>query len=86
MNTDLQDIIAQSSIRAFNAGYMQGKSEGFQVGLELAREAAQFVQFDHHDLEVIALSDFEEELKDRANPYHSDRQITLSEQDLDGKP
>lgn len=79
MSNDLQDSIVNSSIKAFNAGYLQGKSEGFEAGLELARQAAKFVQFDHHDLEVVALSDFEEELKDRANLYHSDRQITLSE-------
>jgi hypothetical protein len=85
MSTDLQDIIVQSTIRAFNAGYRQGKSEGYEAGLEMAIEAAKFVQFDHYDLEVVALSDLEEELKDRANLYHSDRQITLSEQGQEGK-
>lgn len=78
-NTDLQDIIAQSSIKAFNAGYQTGKAEGYRAGIEMALEAAKFVQFEHYDLDVVALSDFEEELKDRANLYHSDRQITLSE-------
>lgn len=63
MNTDLQDIIAQSTIRAFNAGYRQGTTEGYQAGLQRAIEAAKFVQFDHYDLEVVALSDFEEELR-----------------------
>ena len=63
MNTDLQDIIAQSTIRAFNAGYRQGRTEGYEAGLERAIEAAKFVQFDHYDLEVVALSDFEEELR-----------------------
>lgn len=63
MNTDLQDIIAQSTIRAFNAGYRQGRTEGYEAGLKRAIEAAKFVQFDHYDLEVVALSDFEEELR-----------------------
>lgn len=85
MSNDLQDIIVQSTIRAFNAGYRQGKTEGYEAGLERAIEAAKFLQFDHYDLEVVALSDLEEELKDRANLYHSDRQITLSEADLKGK-
>lgn len=85
MSNDLQDIIVQSTIRAFNAGYRQGKTEGYEAGIDRAIEAAKFVQFNHYDLEVVALSDFEEELKDRANLYHSDRQITLSEQDLEGK-
>lgn len=81
MNTDLQDIIANSSVRAFNAGYAAGILQGQQQALE----AAKFVQFDCHDVDVIALSDLEEELRIRANPYHSDRQITLSEADLEDK-
>jgi hypothetical protein len=63
MNTDLQDIIASSSVKAFNAGYAAGILEGQNRALE----AAKFVQFDHHDLDVVALSDFEEELKSRGN-------------------
>jgi hypothetical protein len=63
MNTDLQDIIASSSVKAFNAGYAAGILEGQNRALE----AAKFVQFDHHDLDVVALSDFEEELKARGN-------------------
>jgi hypothetical protein len=71
MSTDLQDIIVEATIRAFNAGYSQGKTEGYQAGIERALEAARFVKFDHHDLEVIALSDLEEEVKLSANLYHS---------------
>lgn len=84
MNTDLQDIIAQSTIRAFNAGYRQGKGEGIEIGRDQILDAVKFVTFEYHDLQVAAISDLEEELKDRANLYHSDRQITLSEQDLEG--
>jgi hypothetical protein len=61
VNTDLQDIIVNSSVKAFNAGYAAGILEGQNRVLE----AAKFVQFDHHDLEVVALSDLEEELRDR---------------------
>jgi flagellar biosynthesis/type III secretory pathway protein FliH len=61
--SDLQEVIAQATIRAFNAGYSQGKTEGYQSGIERALEAARFVKFDHHDLEVVALSDLEEEVK-----------------------
>jgi len=81
VNTDLQDIIAQSTIRAFNAGY----KAGYDAGKAHVLNAVKFVTFEHHDLEVAAISDLEEELKDRANLYHSDRQITLSEADLEGK-
>jgi hypothetical protein len=81
MNTDLQDIIASSSVKAFNAGYAAGILEGQSRALE----AAKFVQFDCHDVDVIALSDLEEELRIRASSYHRDRQITLSEADLQGK-
>ena len=58
MNTDLQDIIAQSTVRAFNAGFEAGKRH--------VLEAVDFVKFDHHDLEVAAISDLLEELEDRA--------------------
>jgi hypothetical protein len=61
--SDLQDIIASSSVNAFNAGYAAGILEGQNRALE----AAKFVQFDHHDLDVVALSDLEEELKIRGN-------------------
>ena len=77
MNTDLQDIIAQSTIRAYNAGYESGKKH--------VLDAVKFVQFEHYDLLVAAIEDLEEELKLRASSYHSDRQITLSEADLEGK-
>jgi hypothetical protein len=63
--SDLQEVIVEATIRAFNAGYSQGKTEGYEAGIERALEAAKFVKFDHYDLEVIALSDFEEELKIR---------------------
>ena len=63
MSTDLQDIIASSSVKAFNAGYAAGILEGQNRALD----AAKFVQFDHHDLDVVALSDLEEELKIRGN-------------------
>ena len=62
MNTDLQDIIASSSVKAFNAGYAAGILEGQSRALE----AAKFVQFDCHDVDVIALSDLEEELRIRS--------------------
>lgn len=78
MNTDLQDIIAQSTIRAYNAGFESGKKH--------VLDAVDFVLFEHHDLEVAAKSDLLEELADRAKSYHSDRQVTLSEQDLKAKP
>jgi len=61
--SDLQDIIASNTVRAFNAGYAAGILEGQKRALE----AAKFVQFDHHDLDVVALSDLEEELKIRGN-------------------
>ena len=35
-NTDLRDIIAQSSIKAFNAGYQTGKAEGYRAGIGMA--------------------------------------------------
>lgn len=65
MSTDLQDIIAESTIRAFNAGYRQGKSEGYEAGIEKALEAAKFVAFGHSDFQsdILAFSDFEEEVK-----------------------
>ena len=58
MNTDLQDIIAQSTIRAFNAGYMAGKEE--------VLGAVKAVTFEYRDLEVAAISDLNEELEMRA--------------------
>ena len=61
--SDLQDIIANSSVKAFNAGYAAGILEGQRKALD----AAQFVKFEHHDLEVVAVSDLEEELKIRGN-------------------
>jgi hypothetical protein len=61
--SDLQDIIASSSVKAFNAGYAAGILEGQNRALE----AAKFVQFDHHDLDVVAITDLEEELKIRGN-------------------
>jgi hypothetical protein len=63
--SDLQEVIVEATIRAFNAGYSQGKTEGYEAGIERSLEAAKFVKFDHYDLEVIALSDFEEELRIR---------------------
>ena len=60
--SDLQDIIAQSTIRAFNAGY----KAGFDAGKAHVLNAVKFVQFEYHDIEVAAISDLEEELADRA--------------------
>jgi hypothetical protein len=60
--SDLQDIIASSSVKAFNAGYAAGILEGQNRALE----AAKFVQFDHYDLDVVALSDLEEEVRLRS--------------------
>jgi len=57
VNTDLQDIIAQSSIRAFNAGY--------EAGRQSVLDAVNFVKFEYRDLEVAAISDLEEELESR---------------------
>ena len=73
---DLQDVIVESTIRAFNAGYA--------AGLERAKEAARFVKFEHYDLEVIALSDFEEELKLGAKVYQSDSPLSQSAQGQEG--
>jgi hypothetical protein len=70
MNTELQDIIASSSVRAFNAGYMAGKAA--------VLNAINFVKFEYNDLEVAAISDLEEELADR-EARNSVRQETLSE-------
>jgi len=58
VNTDLQDIIAQSTIRAFNAGYEAGKRH--------VLEAVETVTFEYHDLEVAAISDLQEELEMKA--------------------
>jgi hypothetical protein len=56
--SDLADIIAQSTIRAFNAGYLAGKEE--------VLSAVKAVTFDYRDLEVAAISDLQEELEMRA--------------------
>ena len=74
--SDLQDVIVESTIRAFNAGYA--------AGLERAKEAARFVKFEHYDLEVIALSDFEEELKLGAKVYQLDSLLSQSAQGQEG--
>jgi len=76
MNTDQQDIIASSSVKAFNAGYAAGKREaitddqtviffnaGYQAGKRHVLDAVETVTFEHHDLEVAAISDLQEELK-----------------------
>jgi hypothetical protein len=73
MNTDLQDIIAQSTIRAFNAGFEHGK--------RLVLDAVETVAFDYHDLKVAAISDLEEELQIKADAKVVP-QVTLSEADL----
>lgn len=78
--SNLQEVIVESTIRAFNAGYNQGKSDGFEAGLEAAIKAAKFVMFEHHDLEIIGLSDFEEELKIAANSYQSAVAVALEKQ------
>jgi hypothetical protein len=77
--SDLQEIIAEATIRAFNAGYSQGKTEGYQAGIQRALEAARFVKFEHHDLEVIALSDLEEEVQLPANLYYSSHTAVASD-------
>jgi hypothetical protein len=59
--SDLQDIIAKSTIRAFNAGYEAGK--------RYVLEAVETVTFEHYDLEVAAIADLEEELKLKENFY-----------------
>lgn len=74
--SDLQDIIASNTVRAFNAGYESGK--------RAVLEAVKFVSFEFDDLTVAAISDIEDELKERAKLYYSDRQITLSEQGQEG--
>lgn len=56
--SDLQDIIAQSTIRAYNAGFEAGKTH--------VMSAVKFVTFEHYDLEVAAIADLEEELRLRA--------------------
>ena len=55
--SDLQDIIASNTVRAFNAGY--------SAGLEKAMQAAKFVSFEHSDFDapILSLSDFQEEAK-----------------------
>jgi hypothetical protein len=47
-------------------------------------DAVRFVSFELDDLTVAAISDIEDELQERANSYHSNRQITLSEQGQEG--
>lgn len=74
--SDLQDIIATNTVRAFNAGYESGKNA--------VLEAVKFVSFELDDLTVAAISDIEDELQERAKSYHSARQITLSEQSQKG--
>ena len=75
--SDLQDVIAKSTIRAYNVGFEAGKRH--------VLDAVKTVTFEHYDLEVAAIEDLQEELKLKANSYHSNRQITLSEADLQGK-
>jgi hypothetical protein len=55
--SDLQDIIATSTVRAFNAGYEAGKRD--------VLNAVNFVKFEYRDLEVAAISDLKEELEMR---------------------
>jgi len=55
--SDLQDIIATSSVRAYNAGYRAGKAA--------VLNAVNFVKFEYNDLEVAAISDLTEELDNR---------------------
>lgn len=76
--SDLQDVIATAVSRAYNAGY--------KAGIEKSLESAKFVSFDHSDFDtaILAVSDLEEELQITTNFYHSDRQITLSEQGQEG--
>ena len=57
--SDLQDIIASNTVRAFNAGYAAGREEVLQ--------AVKFVKFEKDNLEVVAVSDLEEELRLRMN-------------------
>lgn len=61
MNTDLQDIIAQSTIRAYNAG--------FNSGVKHVLDAIDTVKFEHYDLEVAAISDLDDELQIRSKAY-----------------
>ena len=82
--SDLQEVIVEATIRAFNAGYAQGKTEGYEAGIERALEAARFVKFEHYDLEVIALSDLEEEVKLPANLYHSDTPLARANTEQEG--
>ena len=57
--SDLQDIIASNTDRAFNAGYAAGREE--------VLKAVKFVKFERDNLEVVAVSDLEEELRLRMN-------------------
>lgn len=69
--SDLQDIIASNTVRAFNAGYAAGRQE--------VLSAVKFVQVDYYDHEVVIISDLEEELADRAKLSRSDSQNPLSQ-------
>jgi hypothetical protein len=70
--SDLQDIIASNTVRAFNAGYAAGRQE--------VLAAVQFVKFERDDLEVVAISDLMEELDERAKVYQSNTDFSASEQ------
>ena len=70
--SDLQDIIASNTVRAFNAGYAAGRQE--------VLSAVKFVQVDYYDHTVAIISDLEEELSDRAKLYHSTNLQSASEQ------
>lgn len=59
--SDLQDIIAQSTIRAYNVG--------FEAGMKHVLDAVQTVTFEHYDLQVAAIEDLQEELKLKASLY-----------------
>ncbi len=72
---ELHDIIAESTMRAFNAGY----NAGFDAGKAHVLKAVKFVQFEYHGVEVAAIADLDEELADRAK---LEPQVTRSEADL----
>jgi len=73
---ELHDIIAESTMRAFNAGY----NAGFDAGKAHVLNAVKFVQFEYHGVEVAAIADLHEELAERAKL--SGPQVTRSEADL----
>lgn len=60
--SDLQDIIARSSILAFNAGYKQGRQDERNLILEMAKEAQCHVRQDEVG-EYVYLSDLIEYLE-----------------------